>query len=364
MSLGKEHATESVVRRDPRTGRTVRQVTGASAIHHHPFFYIPAYDHRGRLYLVSHRSGTPQAYYEDGPGGPLVQITDRPNLNEWSCHPVPSGEYLYYTAGSEAWRTNLKTFKEEQIGHFGDVPMRATGDVGAAMGTTSLSADERWWCVYVKTEAISRLHVLDTTTGVDEVIVERDFIAHPQFHPDDPTLLRYAGPHTERLWVVRRDGSDHRLVYERDAEAREWIVHETWRPGTQEIIASNWPHGVIAVDAATGKHRWVTRARAWHPMVDRTGRQIVADTNWPDSGLILFDARGDDQPIETLCYPEATCVGDHWRTDHCPYDDGPVAVYAPQHTHPHPSFSPQGDRVVYTSDSSGIAQVYEVKLDG
>jgi oligogalacturonide lyase len=53
-------------------------------------------------------------------------------------------------------------------------------------------------------------------------------------------------------------------------------------------------------------------------------------------------------------------AGSHWNTTHCPYDDGPVKVVAPQHTHPHPSFSPDGSRVVFTSDRSGVAQLYEV----
>ncbi|MCA9438850.1 MAG: PD40 domain-containing protein, partial [Candidatus Omnitrophica bacterium] len=47
---------------------------------------------------------------------------------------------------------------------------------------------------------------------------------------------------------------------------------------------------------------------------------------------------------------------------HCPYDDGPVKVYAPQHTHPHPNFSPDGKRVVFSSDRSGTAQLFEVYL--
>jgi serine/threonine protein kinase len=56
---------------------------------------------------------------------------------------------------------------------------------------------------------------------------------------------------------------------------------------------------------------------------------------------------------------ETGASGEHWNTDHCPYDDGPVQVYAPQHTHPHPNFSPDRSKVVFTSDRSGFAQVYE-----
>jgi len=53
------------------------------------------------------------------------------------------------------------------------------------------------------------------------------------------------------------------------------------------------------------------------------------------------------------------------KADHCPYDDddykqGKWKVYAPQHTHPHPSFSPDGRRVVFTSDATGHSQIYEV----
>ena len=86
---------------------------------------------------------------------------------------------------------------------------------------------------------------------------------------------------------------------------------------------------------------------------------MVADTIYPDIGLQLFDPRpGAGQP-RPLCFPESSNAGAHWNTNHCPYDDGPVNVYAPQHTHPHPNFSPDGSRVVFTSDRTGHAQIYE-----
>lgn len=69
----------------------------------------------------------------------------------------------------------------------------------------------------------------------------------------------------------------------------------------------------------------------------------------------------------TLCHPQATSQGAHWDTDHCPYDDddfrqGRRTVHAPQHTHPHPSFSLDGRQVVFTSDRDGCSQVYEVTV--
>ena len=89
---------------------------------------------------------------------------------------------------------------------------------------------------------------------------------------------------------------------------------------------------------------------------------MVTDTKFPDIGLQLFDISDRPMAPTLLCYPSASSVGDHWNTDHCPYDDGPIEVYAPQHTHPHPTFSPSGELVVFTSDRTGRAQVYEAML--
>ncbi len=363
MPVGSTYPSESHTNRDPRTGVTVRQVTTFPSIHHHPFYYIPPYDDsQERLFFVSHRTGSPQLFFEDQPGGHFVQISNRPELNEWSCHPSWDGRSAYYTAGNAAWRVDLDAMREEQVASFGDQPIRQPGMVGASMGTTSLSTDNRWWCVNVKVENQFRMHIIDVQTGEDTVILERDTIAHPQFHPDDPSLLRYAGPHDQRIWTIRRDGSENRLVYRRDEATKEWIVHETWLPGTREIVSTNWPRGVMAIDIDSGAVRWIVRTNAWHPMVNRAGTQMVADTTNPDVGLILCDPHVENKSVKDLCDSNASSQGTHWLTDHCPYDDGPVEAYAPQHTHPHPNFSPDGQRVVFTSDQSGWAQVYEVEL--
>ena len=88
---------------------------------------------------------------------------------------------------------------------------------------------------------------------------------------------------------------------------------------------------------------------------------MVFDTNFPDRGVYTLDPRICLSTPEHLCSPHASCMGEHWAGAF-PYDHGPIKVYAPQHTHPHPRFSPDGKRIVFTSDDSGIAQVYEMNL--
>ena len=135
-----------------------------------------------------------------------------------------------FTTGSCCWRVPTAAgFAEECLTHFGGVPMIPPGMVGDAMGTTSLSTDDRWW-----------------------------------------------------------------------------------------IVVEN------------GRIRRVTGFPAWHPMVRRDGRSCVTDTKHPDRGLFTFDPSADpESPVTQLAESLSSNAGDHWNTDHCPYDDGPVTVHAP-----------------------------------
>jgi Tol biopolymer transport system component len=85
-------------------------------IHHHPFFFVPAYDDAGRrLFFVSNRTGAPQIFFEDRETDELVQVTDRNDLADWSICPSRDGYFVYFTAGTGAWRADLDTFAETQL---------------------------------------------------------------------------------------------------------------------------------------------------------------------------------------------------------------------------------------------------------
>lgn len=373
MAKGQLFPRESRRFVDERTGAQIRQVTSAPAIHHHPFFMTPAYDDAGRwLFLVSLRTGTPQIFAEVRETGELLQLTDRDDLNEWSVHPSHDGNHVYFTAGASGWRVAMATLEEERLVDFGalakaeggmngPLALHEPGMVAAAMGTTSLSACDRWWAVKFNDGRAACLAVVDTATGDASVILRRDTIAHLQFCPDDANLLFYAGPLTDRVWVVERDGTNNRRLYRR--APGEWITHESWIPGTREIAFVDWPNGIRCVNVDSGQQRHVTNFNAWHAVCARDGTRMVADTNFPDIGLQVFNPRDGVGAPSALCYPEASSVGEHWNGPF-PYDNGPIVVHAPQHTHPHPSFSPDGAYVVYTSDRTGFAQVHEVELGG
>jgi len=360
MGKGTRTTSEAQVEIDARTGVRIRQVTSAPAIHHHPFFMIPAYDDAMRwLVFISHRTGRPQIFAEDRAFGDLVQLTDRDDVSEWSIHPSHDGRYVYFTAGSQVWRVDTESTLEACLADFGGARMRDDGMVAAAMGTTALSACGRWYAVKFKVGDRYNLAVIDTSSGAMEVILERDVISHMQFCPDDSSLLFYAGPLTDRVWVINRDGSGNRRLYAR--QPGEWITHESWIPGTRELAFVDWPRGMRCIQVDTGTERRVTSFNTWHAICNQDGTLMVADTNFPDIGLQLFSPRDGVGAPTPFCYPEASNVGAHWAGPF-PYANGPITVYAPQHTHPHPSFAPDSTRVVFTSDRTGYAQVYEAQV--
>ncbi len=350
---------EAVLLHDRLSGRIVRQVTTAPATHHTPFFLIPAFDDAmARLFFVSTRTGRPEVFAEERATGRLLQLTDDPDLNPWSIHPSHDGRHLYYTSGTSGYRVDLESLAIEHVVAFDGDGLRGAGMVADGMGTTSLSRCDRTWVMKLRRGGTTALIAVDTATGGARTVIERDTIAHVQVCPDDPELIFYAGPFTDRVWTVRSDGSDHRSHVRR--VPRQWITHEIWIPGRPELAFVDWPHGVRAVDVRSGAIRDVVQLNAWHASTDRSGDRMVADTNHPDRGIVVFPTDGSGG-YEVVCAADASNEGEHWKGPF-PYENGPIQVQARQHTHPHPTFSPDGRRIVFNSDRSGHAQVYEVEL--
>ena len=344
---------------DDVTGRRIRQVTSAPAIHHHPFFLAPAYDGQQRwLCFCSHRTGRPEIFLEDFRQGCLRQITQAEALDEWSLY--PKGDWVYYLAQGCVWRVNALDGVSEKLLD-GDGLRRAAGERATPSGALTVSPSGRFAAFAARMEHGVAMLLWDAETRRCEKVYTGTVISHAQFCPVDESLLFFAGPLTDRPWVLHWPSGQAKLVYRRDVEHGQWITHESWIGGSRELSLVDWPHGLLALDTRTGTARRLTDWNAWHAITNDQGTRMVFDTNFPDRGVFTLELHAPGATPQLLCQPHASCMGAHWNGPF-PYDHGPIRVHAPQHTHPHPRFSPDGARVVYTSDASGFAQVYEITL--
>ena len=165
------------------------------------------------------------------------------------------------------------TFEEEQLADFGAVEMREKGMVGAAMGTTALSAKRPLLGGAGEGRPVTRFVLIDTAAETPSVFLERDTIGHPQFCPDDDDLILYAGPLTDRVWVTDRSGTKNRRLYARE-DRMQWVTHEVWVPGRRAVAFVDWPRGTRLIDVDSGVVRWITRFPAWHAAPDDDGRAL------------------------------------------------------------------------------------------
>lgn len=350
---------------DPQTGQRIHQLTTHPSINHHPFFLSPAWDDAMRhIVIVSDRTGKNQLYLLQTADGTLIRISDVEEVDEWTVHPSRDGRYVYYHGDALGLRTDCATGQSEILITEEEAACLCGESVTFPLGkTTALSHDDRFWAIRARSASRWYALVLDTQTQKWKMEYEAEEVSHMQFCPDTPDYLFCAGPLTDRVWVLDRRTGQARRVFQRDVAHKQWITHETWIPGTLELSLVDWPHGILAVHCETGKMRRIADFNAWHAISNEQGTMMAADTNFPDVGIRLLDPRNESLRFETLCYPRASCRGDHWNGPF-PYDHGGGGKsYSPQYTHPHPRFSPDGKYVIYTSDYTGYAQVYVIAIE-
>jgi oligogalacturonide lyase len=123
---------------------------------------------------------------------------------------------------------------------------------------------ERAMKMRVEAKVPSTLFTVNLATGqVTTILNTTDWIGYAQFSPTDPTLIMYAKEgmyySTDRIWTIRSDGSENTLIHKR-TEKEESATREFWSKDGKTIWYE-WqkPRGkdyaLVAYDVATGKRR-------------------------------------------------------------------------------------------------------------
>ena len=363
-------AAEHKTFRDPKTGAVIHQLTDHPSINHPTYFLNSSFTPDGKVViLTSYRSGSPQLYEKEYPDGTIRQLTSGDAIQAFSAVMGRDGKEVFFVRKGGIYALERATRRERRLAEF----------PGGQLGECSLSPDGRWLTAALKDAQGSGV-VLAATNGSDWRVVTRfpRTIIHPQFHPLEPEWIEFSGDPAPRMHRVRRDGSGLECLYQHSND--EFIVHETFLGSTGDLVFVVWPFALKRMDWKTRRISTIAGFNAWHITPNRDGAMVLCDTNHPDIGIQLIDARTGKR--RTICYPQSSNGGTQWRTSrYAVAEDWAAAaqqqekskalswmematdrVYGPQWTHPHPSFSPDERKIIYASDVSGHTQVYVAEI--
>jgi oligogalacturonide lyase len=368
---GSLHPSEHSTSLDAATGVVIHQMTAHPCVNHATYFLQSSFTPDGEtLLFTSYRTAQAQLFEARFPGGDIRQLTDGGAIHGFSPAIHPDGDRVFFVRGGSIWGLDRRSLDEHCVVDF----------AGGQLGECSLSADGEWLTAAIKQDGTQGL-VAGRCDGSNwELIRFPRTIIHPQFHPLEPEWIEFAGDPAPRMHRVRRDGRSMECLYQHDNDT--FVVHETFLGSTGNLVFTIWPKLLAEMNWETREIRTITEFNAWHITPNRAGTTILCDTNHPDRGIFLIDVR--DGKRRQVCRSESSNGGSQWKTSRYALAEDFAAareaaqtaralswmevqtdtVYGPQWTHPHPSFSPQEDRIVFTSDRSGHPQVYVAELAG
>lgn len=177
------------------------------------------------------------------------------------------------------------------------------------------------------------LYACDQTSG--RIVVVRNFQKlGTKTSADGSRVFTNANPEPMKIYSMNEDGSDEKFI-----STIDMFGHSTMLGRTSLIQGTGQPpHRCIWIaEAEKEPYKLVEGPYFWHSGASFDAEWIISDTNWPNEGLKLIHV--PTRRWRTLCQSRGS-------QGHA------------QSGHAHPALSQDGRIVVFTSDRTGISQVY------
>jgi oligogalacturonide lyase len=376
--------------RDPKTGRQIEQLTSAGN-NVHLYFTENAFDTQGAsiIFRSDRASAESRAPHEDPhynifrmdlASGAIVQLTDEPH-SIGNVTKTPDSQLIVYIAGDVVRALDART---------GAITTLYQETNGYTLGSASIAADRRY-VGFARNERVEASDHGPNYSGFKEryyavkdgritiayldgsghfdAFVDTHQLGHFQFSPDDSTLAMFCheGPWnlvTQRMWgidLVKRAVWPYYRQTEQDS-----IGHEFWTHDGLIFFDDRGPDhdGTITSDRtqAVVTHVQVNE-NALQPFVGLLDRQgnLIRRIDMPYycnhyhanpastvlvgddvDELVLIDIGGTEAKLDVLCQH-----GTSWYT---------------QTSHCHPTWSWDGRRILYASDTGGRINLYLIEL--
>lgn len=370
---------------DELTGREVRRIGAADYRTHHQYFYFRMWmgDSRRVLVSSSREDGIYRHYLADVESGEAVCLSDCENLSSGFGEFTPDGAALMYVAGPEL-RIRCMAEKSERTVYTQQPPWTARGVYYGATADHSrvvmveMHAEDRipakeGWDAFPRQFAARprcRLVELDVQAARATVIHEdRCWLGHPNYRPDGRTIMFcHEGPWElvdSRLWFIDPDGANLRQGRKRDPArppgegTGELWGHEYWLADSSRAAYIYFPGkyghnaSIRLLDPESLDEEVLMEVSSYSHFISNSDNSlIVADGQAGLSDAIwLVDVAGRRE--SPLCRHGSSMK---------PYIDPRTGHPNTQEVHPHPCFSPDSRRVVFSSDRDGFPAVYVTEI--
>ena len=397
MSIGKEWKERIKTYRDPVSGCPVSRLTsylGHSSCH---YFTDPFWIDGGKAFIFSSdRDGSSNLFRYDLREGRTTQLTDLPLPEDQEAGPHRYSGYTWEKTGKHYfWRDRELLELDIADGTLRTLYRLEEGSSSLGVSVT-VTADGRRICFGERQESaiekpalgydkppeyletferppLSRILTVDIADGrCAAIFEERCFLTHVNANPVRPELVTYCheGPWAridQRIWGLDIESGKNWRIRPQQGENRAAIGHEYW--------------------FADGVH------------VGYHGRRLPRE----DAHFIGFCSYDNTVCVEYDFLPHCTHVGGRdadlfivdgrpanvqpwFPSERRPYimlirrrpgaaiADGAAGYEGPrvlalhrstfngQYAHPHASLSPDGKRVIFTSDMEGYAQIYLAEI--
>ncbi|BFM49668.1 oligogalacturonate lyase family protein [Marinomonas sp. THO17] len=376
LSLPFKHA------KDAKTGASISQITPDNFICNRNYFYQKCFTNDGNKLLLAGNFDQNRNYHLfDLEEETALQLTEGSGDNVFGGFLTSQDDALIFVKNNKQLiRVDLKTQEHSTlyevakgwIGYGTWVPNSAcTKVVGIEIKDTDyieLDSWEKFAQLYHQSPRC-RLISIDLQTGQRNVVYEENiWLGHPLYRPNDDNTVAFCheGPHDlveTRMWMVDENGDNLRKVYEQNQD--ESCTHEFFVPdGSKMMFVSYRPNTnkreLCSVDANTLEFKVETEMPACsHLMSNYDGSLVVGDGS--GTPVDVTDTSGhtiENDPnlyVIDLNTDSIKAIAEHntsWA----------VLNGDRQINHPHPSFTPDNQSVLYGSDVNGSPAVYMASI--
>jgi oligogalacturonide lyase len=368
---------------DPDTGVRVTRLSPPEVACPRNYFYQKCFTEDGsKLLFGGEFAGVFNLWVLDLQTQEARQLTEGKGDNYHGSFLSPDDQSAYYVKNRNEFRRVDLTTLEETVIYTVPEGWKGAGTWVANSACTRIAAMEilsadlvttatGWQKFRAQFEAKprQRLISIDATTGKARVVFEEQrYLGHPMYRPfDDKTMgFCHEGPHDlvdARMWLIDSNGSNLRKVKEH--APNEACMHEFWVPDGSQMIYVSYIKGqqerfIWSADPVTLKNtRIMAMPPCAHLMSNFNGSLLVGD----GAGQLGDVADKDGHAFEADPYIHLFDMASRRHRKICRHDST-WAEYKgnTQATHPHPSFTPDDKRVLFSSNKEGLPALYLADL--